>query len=336
MVAAMRRRDFTLALASTASAAQTRKVRAAFLGAAHSHAPDKLRLVMAHPRYECLGVWEEDEKVRASLSPLKPVFRAKRQLLEDPSLDVLFVESEVQTHASLALEAVNAGKHVHIEKPPSDAMGVFRKICAVAEARKLFLQTGYMWRFNPAVVKACEAARSGTLGDVYHIHARMNTIIGEDRRPEWNLFRGGQMFEQGAHLIDIIVRLMGPPKTITPFLRHDGPYNDTLKDNTVAVLGYERCLAVVVASVLQPNANQHRALEIFGTKGNAVVRPIEPPSLEIDVAGKPKEKIGLPPYQRYVGDIDEMAAAILDGKPLSTTIQQELQVHEALLTASQM
>lgn len=332
----MRRRDFPLALAAVPLAAQTRKVKAAFLGAAHSHAPDKLKLVMAHPRYEFAGVWEENEKVRASLTPLKPVFRAKRQLLEDPSIEVLFIESEVATHANLALEAVNAGKHVHVEKPPSDSMGIFRKICAVAETRKLHLQTGYMWRFNPAVVQACDAARSGTLGDIYHIHARMNTLIGEDRRPEWNLFRGGQMFEQGAHLIDIVVRLMGMPKSVTPFLRHDGPFNDTLKDNTVAVLSYDRCVAVIAASVLQPNASAHRTLEIFGAKGNAVVRPIEPPSLEIDIAGQPKRKPALPPYQRYTGDIDEMAAAILDGRPLSVSLQQELQVHEVLLTASQM
>jgi hypothetical protein len=67
-----------------------------------------------------------------------------------------------------------------------------------------------------------------------------------------------------------------------------------------------------------------------------VVRPIEPPSLEIDLAGQAKQKVALPPYQRYVGDIDEMAAAVLDGKPLGVTLEQELQVHEALLTASQM
>lgn len=333
----MLRRDFPLMLAAAALPAQTnRKVRAGFLGAAHSHAYDKIRLVMAHPRYTLAGVWEPEEKARAGLAKLSPPFVEKQNLLDDPSVEVLFVESEVLTHAPLALEAVSAGKHVHVEKPPSAEMPIFRKICAIAATRKLHLQTGYMWRFNPAVNQALAAARSGSLGDIYHIHARMNTLIGADRRPEWNLFRGGQMFEQGAHLIDIVVRLLGPPRRITPFLRRDGAYADTLKDNTVAVLEYERAMALIVASVLQPNATAHRALEIFGTKGNAVVRPIEPPSLELDFAGQPKQRPALPPYERYQGDIDEMAAAILDGKPLSVTLDQEIQVHETLLAASQM
>lgn len=332
----MLRRNFSLALAASTAAQPARKVRAGFLGVSHSHAPDKLRLVQSHPRYQLVGVWEPDENVRTQLAKLRLPFVDKDKLLKDPSVDLLFIESGVKMHAGLALEAADAGKHLHIEKPPSDSMSIFRKVCAIAKLRNLHLQTGYMWRFNPAVTKACEAARTGALGDVFHIHARMNTLIGSDRRPEWDLFLGGQMFEQGAHLIDIVVRLMGLPRTITPFLRHDGAFEDNLKDNTVAVLEYERAVAVIAASVLQPNAFSHRTVEIFGSKGNAVVRPIEPPSLEIDLAGKPREKIALPPYERYRGDIDEMAAAILDGKPLSVTLEEEQMVHEVLLTASRM
>ncbi len=263
------------------------------------------------------------------------MYRSKRQLLDDPSVQAIFVESEVATHAALALDAVNAGKHVHIEKPPSDAMGIFRKICGMAQTRKLYLQTGYMWRFNPAVVQACEAARSGQLDDVYHIHARMSTLIGEDRRPEWNLFRGGQMFEQGAHLIDIIVRLMGPPKSVAPFLRHDGPYADTLKDNTAAVLSYERCLAVVTASVLQPNAGAHRTLEIFGTKGDAVVRPIE--RLPWNWTRGATEATALASGVPAVCGRHRGTRGGDPGRPsLGVTLEQELQVQETLLAASQM
>lgn len=332
----MRRRDVPMALAAGAAFGQARKVRAAFLGASHSHAYDKVRLVRGHPRYELAGIWEPDAQVRAGLSKLGPLpFKEKSEILGDPGVQAIFVESGVAQHAGLALEAVSAGKHVHIEKPPSDSMGIFRRICSIAETRRLLLQTGYMWRFNPAVNGALEAARSGALGDVYLVHARMNTLISEDRRPEWNLFKGGQMFEQGAHLIDIVVRLLGAPRRVTSFLRHDGAFNDTLKDNTLAVLEYDRAMAMIVSSVLQPNANAHRTLEIMGTKGTAVVRPIEPPSLEIEIGGK-RNKPALRPYERYTGDIDELAAGIADGKPLSVTIEQELQVHEALLRASQM
>ncbi len=340
----MNRRAFSAALAALPLAAQsTGKVKAAFLGASHSHAFDKVRLVKGHPRYELAGVWEPSTAVHGTLAKLGELrFLDKAEILKDPSIQVIFVESDVKTHAPLALEAVSAGKHVHIEKPPAENFDDFRQIVGIAREKRLFLQTGYMWRFNPAVMNALEAAREGWLGDVYMIHARMNTLIDADRRPEWNLFSGGQMFEQGAHLIDVVVRLLGLPKRITPFLRHDGAFSDTLKDNTAAVLEWDRTIAVITSSVLQPNATAHRTIEIFGTNGNAVIRPIEPPSLEIDLAKaagpyvKGRQKALLPKYERYAGDLDEMAAAVLDNQPLSVTLTQEMHVQEVLLTASRM
>lgn len=336
----MNRREF---LAASAAAVQpSRRVGAAFLGLGHSHAPEKLRLVMASPDYEFLGAWEDISKVRTSYGKQDIRWREKREILADPSVEVIFVESDVPRHESLALEAVQSGKHVHVEKPPADNVRGFQKIVGIARAKHLHVQTGYMWRHNPAVVRAIEAAKKGWLGDVYLIHARMNTLIGADRRPEWDLFSGGQMFEQGAHLIDIVVRTLGLPQRITPFLRHDGAFNDKLKDNTAAVLEYPRAMAVITASVLQPNANAHRALEIMGSKGTAVVRPIEPPSLEMDLSeaagpyAKGRQKVALPTYSRYAGDLAELARAIRGEGAMSVSLDQELAVQEALITASRM
>ncbi|MBA3973710.1 MAG: hypothetical protein C0504_05760 [Candidatus Solibacter sp.] len=336
----MNRREF---LSVSAAAIQpSRRVRAAFLGLAHAHASEKLRLVASSPDYELVGAWEDNPKVRAEYAARNLRWREKREILADPQVEAIFIESDVPRHEPLALEAVQAGKHVHIEKPPSDNIRGFRAIVDVARSKNLHLQTGYMWRFNPAVVRAIEAAKQGWLGDVYMIHARMNTLIGADRRPEWDLFSGGQMFEQGAHLIDMVVRTLGRPQRITPFLRHDGAFADKLKDNTAAVLEFPRAMAVITSSVLQPNANAHRALEIMGSKGTAVVRPIEPPTLEIDLAAPAgpykigRQKVALPPYERYVGDIAELARAIRGEAKLSVTLDEELAVQETLITAARM
>ncbi len=336
------RREFVMMPAAAAMQGK-RKVRAAFLGASHSHAFDKLRLVKSSPDFDLAGVWEEDAQVRASYDKLGQIrWLMKEQILGDRSIEAVLIESDVKRHGPLAIEALEAGKHCHIEKPAAENLRDMRRIVELAKSRRLVIQSGYMWRHNPAVERALEAARSGWLGDVYMIHARMNTLIGADRRPEWNLFRGGQMFEQGAHLVDIVVRLMGRPQRITPFLRHDGAFDDTLKDNTAAVLEYPKAMAVLVASVLQPNANAHRTVEIFGTNGNAVLRPIEPPSMEIDLvkAAGPyaagKQRVTLPAYERYAGDIAALAAAVRGESPLAVTPDVEMAVEEVLLTASGM
>lgn len=326
-----------------AALAAPRRLRAAFLGAAHSHAADKLKLVMQSPDYELVGVWEESAAVRQALERAGALpWRGKTDILADPRIEVIFVEGDVPQIPVLAIEALEAGKHCHIEKPIADTPARLRRIVSLAREKRLVIQAGYMWRYNPAVAGALEAARQGWLGGIFLVHARMNTWIGRERRPEWNRFSGGQMFEQGAHLIDIAVRLMGRPARITPFLRHDGPGADTLKDNTAAVLEYRRAMAVITASVLQPNAMRHRVLEIFGAEGSAVVRPVEPPSLELDLARaagpypQGVTRVSLPPYQRYVGDIAALARAVRGEQPLATGPDDELLVHEVLLAASGM
>jgi hypothetical protein len=73
-----------------------------------------------------------------------------------------------------------------------------------------------------------------------------------------------------------------------------------------------------------------------------VLKPIEPPTLQIDLAtaaGPYKagvQTVPLPKYDRYVGDFVELAAAIRGERPLSVTFDEELRVHEALLRACEM
>jgi predicted dehydrogenase len=268
---------------------------------------------------------------------------SRSQILESPRVQVIAVESEVEAHGELGLAALEAGKHVHLEKPPAENLADLRKMVEIARRKKLLLQMGYMWRHHPGMHAIFEAVRRGWLGDVYMIRGQMNTLIEAKSRVDWARFRGGQMFEQGCHLIDAIVRLMGRPAKVTPFLRHDGNFEDSLADNTVAVFEWARCVAVITHSVLQPNAGQHRMFEVMSSNGTATLKPIEgPPTLVFDLArpagpyAKGRQEVKLPPYSRYVGDMEELARCFRSGSPLSVTLEQELDVQEALLNASRM
>ena len=318
------------------------RIRIAFIGASHSHAQAKIQVVRESRAWELVGVYEEDPRIRAELEKSGVQLRARDEILADASIPVVAVESAVGDHALHGRLAVEAGKHVHLEKPPADNLRAFREIVTIAERKHLLVQMGYMWRYNPAVNRALEAARKGWLGDIYLVRGMMNTLIGAERRPDWALFRGGQMFEQGAHLIDIVVRLLGKPAKIASFLRTHGNFKDRLADNTVAIFDYPKAMAIIQSAVLQPNANAHRCLEICGSNGTAVVRPLEPPVLAIDLA-KPAgpyeaklQTFPAMPYRRYVGDFDELAEAIRTRQPLSITPQDDLLVQETLLEASEM
>lgn len=312
-------------------AASSGRIRIGFLGGSHSHAFEKARVVRESGDWDLVGVWEPDPAARAGYEKAGVPLVDRERLLKDESIRAIAVESAVKEHAGHARLALEAGKHIHLEKPPADNYEEFRRLVELARRKNLLLQTGYMWRYNPALRSALETARSGGLGDIYLVKATMNTLIGADRRPDWALFHGGQMFEQGSHLIDLVVRLLGKPAKVAPFLRKHGNFADNMADNTVAVLEYPRALAIVTASTLQPNSSPHRSFEVLGTKGTAVVRPIEPPQLSLD--GRAPEKF---PYRRYVGDFEELAAAIRGSRPLSVTPDEELAVQETVMRASEM
>lgn len=337
----MLRRTFLLGAAAAASRGEDR-IRIGFLGAGHSHTIAKLVLVRKSPDWDLAGVWEPSPEIRASIEKAGFPVVAREKLLGDPAVRVISVGSENQTHFEYARMALEAGKHVHLEKPPAARKGELEILLDIARRKKLLVQMGYMWRYHPGVQAALEAARNGWLGDVFMVRGTINTTGSPRQRAEWAQFPGGQMFELGGHLIDPIVRLMGKPVRITPFLRSHGPQNDKLADNNLAVFEWPKALGVVFSSNLQPGATAHRALEIFGQNGAAVLRPIEPPTLIIDVqksAGPYKAgatRVDLPPFQRYVADYEDLARCVRAGKPLSITHEEDLNVQETLLRASGM
>lgn len=330
----------SLAAFRTAVAAEgSPRIKVGFLGTAHSHFKEKHKVILESPIWNLVGLCEEDEAVRTK-GPAGANWMSAEELFS--AVDVVIVESAVHHHARDAKRALLADKHVHVEKPPAESMAEFAELLKLAAQRKRLLQVGYMWRYNPGINTAIEAARKGWLGEIYLVRATMNTTAGAEQRREWARFRGGAMFEQGCHLIEATVRLMGAPAKVTPFLKRSGAFDDLLADNTVAVFEFANALGIITSAPLQPNAGPQRFFEILGTNGTAKVQPLEQPALTIDLAKAAgpytsgKNEVKLPPYRRYVEEFHDLASAIREEKALPFSIELEVNVHEALLRACEM
>lgn len=307
-----------------------------FLGTSHSHGQGKVETVLANPAFQLIGVTEPTPKHKDV-----PVL-TRQALLQHPGIQVIAVESAVRDHARDGLAVLEAGKHLHLEKAPADNFRDFEKIVALARRKNLLLQVGYMWRYHPGINLALDAARQGWLGQVYLVRACIGNSLAADRRPEWAEFKGGNMFELGGHILDPVVRLLGRPRRVTPFLNKHGKFDDTLADNTAAVLEFDGAMAILHGSNLQPNSSKYRAFEIHGTNGAIVINPIEPPAVTVDLAkaaGPYKagsQQVPMPPYKRYVDDFVELAAAIRGEARLRVSYDEDLLVQEILLRASGM
>ena len=149
------------------------------------------------------------------------------------------------------------------------------------------------------------------------------------------------MFELGGHLIDRVVELLGRPRKVSKWLRHDSGIDDNLADNTLAVMEYDGALAVLSSAARMYGSGEHRSLEFIGTDGSAIVHTESSPARLRLALRKPHgpykagwQQIDLPRQPRYVGDFRELARALKSGQPLKLSYDHELILHETLLRVS--
>jgi predicted dehydrogenase len=266
----------------------------------------------------------------------------QEQLLAVPGLQAVLVETRVGDLLRTAEACVNAGKHVHIDKPAGESLPQFRRILTAATKQKLLVQMGYMYRYNPAVELLREMVRRGWLGEIFEAHAVMSKVVPPAERRRLSDFRGGMMFELGCHILDLVVGILGRPREVTPFIQHSSRLDDKLNDNMLAVLTYPRATATLRASAMEVEGGQRRHLVVCGSEGTFHIQPLDNPSARVALSRerstyKPGyQDIRFPRYTRYVADAADMARIIRGEKTSDFSPDHDLNVQETLLRACSM
>src|SRR4051812_29736284 len=102
------------------------------------------------------------------LYPSVAITKTFRDLLTDNRIDAIAIATPVSTHYELALAALQAGKHVLVEKPLAQTSQEVRRLIEEAERRKLILMVDHTFLYTPAVRKIRDLIAEGALGDIYY------------------------------------------------------------------------------------------------------------------------------------------------------------------------
>ena len=134
-------------------------------------------------------------------------------VLADPSVDAVIVSTLNASLAPIALAAVRAGKHVIVEKPGALNAAQLRVVHEAARKTGARVRLGYNHRFHPALRKARELFDSGVLGPMMFLRARYGHGGRKGYDREWRadpaLSGGGELIDQGVHLIDLAGWFLG-------------------------------------------------------------------------------------------------------------------------------
>jgi predicted dehydrogenase len=331
-------------LRSTRAAVSDGKIKIGQIGAAHAHASGKIATIRKFTNdYELMGVVEPDPERRKAAAN-QPAYSdvkwmTEEQLLNTPGLKAVAVETAVCDLVPTAMRCVAAGMHVHLDKPAGESLSEFKKLLDEATRKKLVMQMGYMLRYHPAFQFCHKAVRDGWLGDVFELHGFKSKTSPDSVRKELTQYRGGTMFELGCHLIDQLVRVLGKPDRVTPYIRRTR--DDALNDNQLAVFEYPKTIATIHSALVEVEGERRRQFSVSGDQGTIDIRPLEPPKMVMVLSRsrgefkKGAQEVPFPPVTgRYDGDLADLAKVIRGEKELEFGPAHDLAVHEAILRAS--
>ena len=270
------------------------------------------------------------------------------EILNDPEIEAVAVETEEIYLTKYALMVAKAGKHLHMEKPGGRELEDFEELVKILKEKNLVFSTGYMYRFNPKIKEALEKIKRGDLGKIYSVEAHMSCKHHEHVREWLEAFKGGMLFFLGCHLIDLIYQIQGEPTEVIPLSCSTGIGDIHTEDFGMVVFKYPDGVSFAKTCDNECGGFMRRQLVICGEKGTIEIKP-----LEVGVHGgqytaasesyndtgdnwsEPWQTSKTDVYDRYDGMMLNFAE-LVRGKENPYTYDYELNLHRLVLKSCGM
>lgn len=192
-----------------------------------------------------------------------------RQVVEKAGVDLVIVATTNDRLAEIAGAALAAGKHVLIEKPAARNVGELERVIGAARAGGGLARVGFNHRYHPALLKAREIFLSGALGEMFFVRGRYGHGGRLGYEKEWRAdptrAGGGELLDQGVHLIDLARWFLGDFTEVDGFI-NTYFWKMPVEDNAFMLLKTARRQA----AFLQVSCTEWKnlfSLEIYGRNG---------------------------------------------------------------------
>ncbi|WP_445431010.1 Gfo/Idh/MocA family oxidoreductase [Chryseobacterium indoltheticum] len=230
------------------------------------HAP----FLKEHPGFFMSAVVERSKEDSKKKYPDAEIYRSVEEMLENADIEVVVVNTPVQTHFEYVKMALDAGKNVIVEKPFTVTVSEAEELVNLAENKNLFLSVYQNRRFDRDYLQVQKVLAEGKLGNVRETEIRFDRFRTEPsgkehkENPEQN--GSGSMHDLGSHLVDQAVQLFGfPDKLFADVFSMKG--EDFANDYFEILLYYKNDLRVRLKSSVFTK-EEHFAYKIHGDKGS--------------------------------------------------------------------
>lgn len=283
---------------------------------------------------------EQNAKAYAREWKIPTAFGSYDEMLTSGSIDAVYISLPNHLHAEWSVRAMSEGLHVLCEKPFALSADEVDQMIAASELHQRVLAEAFMYRHHPQTLLAGEWVQSGKLGEICLVSGVFNFTIQKQHHvrlvPEYG---GGCLWDIGVYPLSFAQFIMGSRPTWVSGAQWIG---ETGVDESFAgLLHYTNDrFATIGASFRTPF---YTSAEIIGTEGRLILNR---PFVSFDETrkmvfhprdGEPRE-IPVPEKELYLGQIEDMHAAILDGKPSYLSLEEtrnHIRTVEALYRSAQ-
>jgi 1,5-anhydro-D-fructose reductase (1,5-anhydro-D-mannitol-forming) len=256
-------------------------IRVAMLSFWHVHGKDYARAAEEHPETEIVAVWDEDQARGQAEAESRnvPFFASLDDLLAQPNIDAVIVDSPTSMHHAVIIAAAKAGKHIFAEKVIAATLREAEEIVAAVERADVAFVVSMRRLTDPPTVAIRELIAQGVLGDLTLVRVRdsHSGALRTEARPEGFLPAHFYSLEQaqGGALIDLchpvyLTRaFLGRPDGVSAIFGH--MTGRMVDDNAVITLRYPNGAIGVVETAYVAQYSPF-SIEVHGTRGSVIYR----------------------------------------------------------------
>ncbi len=231
-------------------------------------------------------------------------------LLADPAVDAVYVSLPNGLHVEWTIRALEAGKHVLVEKPFSPRVAEVERCFALAEERGLVLSEAFMWRHHPQTAKLVSLA--GELGPVRLVRATFSFPLDRPRDVRWDpALEGGSLMDVGCYCVSGIRLLLGEPSEVRGLGVGDG-----VDTNFAGVMRFEGGALATFDCGFALLARG--SLEVISDNGALMLHDpwhAREPAIELRRADGAVERVEVERANAYRLELEDVSEAISTGRP---------------------
>lgn len=285
-------------------------------------------------------------KILADKYGVPNAFKSVSDAVKFGKVDGAIITSSTDAHADNALECINAGINVLIERPAARTLDETQAIRSAAADKDVLVMVGMNHRFRQDTVRMKNAISRGEIGQVFY--AKVGWVKQRSNDARWSNAAdksgGGVLMDLGVSLVDLILYVFDTDKVHSVVANTYHHETKTVEDIVIAMLQFESgSVATIETSWSLMRAEDLFYCNVFGKKGSAYINPyklVKKVGTGFSTTQSAAQKSHLSIYRKsYEAELKHFASAVRGIIPLSSTIHEaveRMKIVEAMYASAQL